>query len=50
MDQPNILIVLMDTMRMDAVRPYSNLVNTPFTEKFASDAVVYEAVAPSSWT
>ncbi|MGC8593905.1 MAG: sulfatase [Nitrososphaeria archaeon] len=50
MDQPNILIVLMDTMRIDAVRPYSTLVNTPFTEKFASDSVVYEAVAPSSWT
>ncbi len=50
MGQPNVLIVLMDTMRVDAIRPYSDKVATPYTEKFASDSVVYDAIAPSPWT
>ncbi len=50
MEQPNILIVLMDTMRVDAINPYNERVFTPYIEKFASDSVVYDAVAPSSWT
>ena len=50
MGQPNVLIVLMDTMRVDAIRPYNDRVFTPYTEKFALDSVVYDAVVPSPWT
>lgn len=38
-------------MRKDAIAPYNSNVKTPFLERFAKDAVVYDnAVSPSPWT
>ncbi len=51
MKQPNIVIVLMDTMRMDALSAYNGSLIMPSAEALAKDSVVYHnAIAPSSWT
>ncbi len=49
--QPNIVIILMDTMRMDALGAYNSSLSTPVADALARDSVIYEnAVTPSSWT
>jgi arylsulfatase A-like enzyme len=50
MKQPNIVILLMDTMRRDAISPYNESITTPAIKKLASESLVYDAVSPSSWT
>lgn len=50
MKQPNIVILMMDTMRRDAMSPYNESITTPAIQKLASESVVYDAVSPSSWT
>ncbi|MDE1811188.1 MAG: sulfatase-like hydrolase/transferase, partial [Candidatus Micrarchaeota archaeon] len=48
---PNVILIVCDTMRKDAVSVYNKSARTPFLTKFARDAVVYhDAIAPSSWT
>ncbi len=49
--QPNIVVIVMDTMRRDAVGAYNGSLTTPALDTLARDGVVYEnAVTPSSWT
>lgn len=50
--RPNVLIVLWDTVRADRMSVYGHEVpTTPFLERFAEQAVVYEhAIATSEWT
>ena len=50
--RPNVLIVLWDTVRADRMSLYGHdRRTTPFLERFAADAVVYEhAIAASEWT
>ncbi|HUY70240.1 MAG TPA: sulfatase-like hydrolase/transferase, partial [Candidatus Baltobacteraceae bacterium] len=48
---PNVIIIVCDTLRRDAVSVYNKAAKTPFLSKFAKEAVVYDnAVAPASWT
>ncbi|MDG6929744.1 MAG: sulfatase-like hydrolase/transferase, partial [Nitrososphaerota archaeon] len=47
--QPNIVVIVMDTMRRDAVGAYNGSLTTPALDTLARDGVVYEnAVTPSS--
>ena len=50
--RPNILIVLWDTVRADRLSLYGHTRDTtPFVDRFAQDAVVYDhAIASSEWT
>lgn len=50
--RPNVLIVLWDTVRADRMSVYGHdRPTTPFLERFATEAVVYEhAIASSEWT
>jgi len=49
--QPNIILVVLDTMRIDGLGCYNPKVNTPNFNAFCSQAVVYRnAIAPSPWT
>ncbi|MEM3196891.1 MAG: sulfatase [Conexivisphaerales archaeon] len=51
MKQPNIVIILMDTMRIDALGVYNSALSTPAADMLAKDSVVYEnVITPSSWT
>ena len=51
MKQPNIVIILMDTMRMDALSAYNPSLSMPNTDGLIRDSVIYRnAIAPSSWT
>lgn len=50
-DIPNIILVVFDTLRLDALGCYGGKVKTPVIDSFAADSVKFEgAVAPSSWT
>ena len=41
----------MDTLRRDAIQPYSNTVSTPNIFSFSKDSNVFEnAIAPAPWT
>ncbi len=51
-DGPNLLWVLVDTLRADHCSPYGyTRPTTPFLAEFARESILFErAVAPSSWT
>ncbi len=51
-DRPNVLWVVLDTVRADALRVYGNQqAQTPSLQRFANRSVVFDrAVAPASWT
>ena len=49
--QPNIIIIIADTMRRDALSVYNNNINTPAIDLFSRDSVIYNnAIAPAPWT
>jgi arylsulfatase A-like enzyme len=50
--RPNVLIVMWDTVRADRMSLYGHTRDTtPFVDRFAKDAVVYDhAIASSEWT
>lgn len=48
---PNIILVVFDTMRRDALGCYSGSNNTPNIDNFAKESIVFRnAISPSSWT
>jgi len=48
---PNVILIVCDTLRRDAVSVYNRSARTPFLSKLARDSVVYDnAVAPAPWT
>lgn len=47
---PDVLLVVLDTVRADAVGPYGSANATPALERLAQSAVVFEDVTSSSWT
>ncbi len=50
-DQPNIFLIVLDTMRRDYIECYNPEVKTPNLMKLCEDSAVYhDAIAPSSWT
>lgn len=51
MDKPNIILIVADTMRRDAIGVYNSNVNTPNIDRLAADSMVYNnAISPSPWT
>ena len=51
MDQPNIILIVLDTLRKDVLPIYGGNAYTPNLNEFANDAVVFpNAIAPSPWT
>ena len=49
--QPNIILLVFDTMRKDAIGAYGGCPNTPFLDDFATDAVIFKnCVSPAPWT
>ena len=51
MNQHNILLIVTDTMRRDAVSVYNNNVRTPNIEYLSKNAVIYNnAISPAPWT
>ena len=49
--EPNILVIVCDTLRKDILGVYGGPANTPNIERLANDSVVYQnAIAPSTWT
>ncbi len=51
MKKPNIILIVADTMRRDAVGVYNDQIKTPNLLKLAKDSVIYNnAISPSSWT
>ncbi|MFP3262606.1 MAG: sulfatase [Nitrososphaeria archaeon] len=51
MERPNIVLIVLDTLRKDGLGCYSNNARTPFFDKFCSEAQFYRnAIAPSPWT
>ena len=51
MERPNIVLIVLDTLRKDGLSCYSNKARTPFFDKFCSEAQFYRnAIAPSPWT
>jgi arylsulfatase A-like enzyme len=50
-DRPNVLIIVLDTLRRDVVSPYASDGVTPGLMAFAKDALVFgNAVSTSDWT
>ena len=50
-DYPNMIVIVLDTLRKDALPVYGGKSITPNLEKFSQDSVVFQnAIAPSSWT
>ena len=50
-DYPNIIIIVLDTLRKDTLSVYGGDAKTPNLDKFSNDSMIfYNAVAPSSWT
>jgi arylsulfatase A-like enzyme len=48
---PNIVIVVFDAMRRDALRAYGGHAPTPHLDSFSAEGVVYQdCIAPSPWT
>jgi arylsulfatase A-like enzyme len=48
---PNVLLIMVDTLRADALGPYGSPVKTPHIAQLAADGIVYEkAFAQASWT
>jgi len=51
MDQPNIILIVLDTLRKDVLPMYGGNAYTPNLNEFAKDAVVFpNPIAPSSST
>ena len=51
MDRPNIILIVADTMRRDAIGIYNKNVSTPNIDALARDSMIYNnAISPSSWT
>ncbi len=51
MERPNVVLIVLDTLRKDGLSCYSNKTRTPFFESFCSEANFYRnAIAPSPWT
>jgi len=51
MDQPNIILIVLDTLRKDVLSMYGGNANVPNLNEFARDGVVFpNPVAPSPWT
>jgi arylsulfatase A-like enzyme len=51
MDQPNIILIVLDTLRKDVLPMYGGNTYAPNLTKYAKDAIVYpNPVAPSPWT
>ena len=51
MDQPNIILIVLDTLRKDVLPMYGGNAYTPNLNELAKDAVVFpNPVAPSPWT
>ena len=49
--QPNIIIIVADTMRLDALSVYNNKINTPAVDLFSRNSIIYNnAIAPAPWT
>ena len=51
-NSPNVLIIIVDTLRADHLSPYGYTRDTsPYLNQLAKQGVVFEnAIAPSSWT
>ncbi len=50
-DAPNIVVVVLDTMRRDVLRAYGGAARSPYLDSLAHDGVVYpNCVASSPWT
>ena len=47
---PDVLLVVLDTVRADRTRPYGSSNDTPSLDALAQRGVVYEDVTSSSWT
>ncbi len=51
MNNKNIILIVADTLRKDAISLYNNRIKTPNIEYLASDSTVYNnAISPASWT
>jgi len=51
MDQPNIILVVFDTLRRDVLPMYGGRADTPNLNEFAKDSVIFpNAISPSPWT
>ena len=51
MDQPNIIFIVLDTLRKDVLPMYGGNAYVPNLNEFAKDAVVFpNAIASSPWT
>ena len=50
--RPNILLLLVDTLRADALGSYGNeVIETPVIDQLATEGMLFErAFAPSTWT
>lgn len=51
MELPNLILVVLDTMRFDGMYPYDNTLGMPNTKLLCKNSTVYyNAVSPSPWT
>ena len=51
MNQHNIILIVTDTMRRDAISLYNKYTNTPNIEYLAKDSTIYNnAISPAPWT
>lgn len=51
MKRPNIILIVLDTLRADILEAYGGEAGTPNLRRLAKDAVTYgNAIAPSPWT
>src|SRR6267143_1347962 len=49
--EPNVILIVCDTLRKDVLGLYNGEAKTPHLKKLAKDSVVYEnAIAPAPWT
>ncbi len=50
-DTPNILLIIVDTLRKDVLAKYNGTAVTPCIDNFSKDAVIFKnPVSPSPWT
>jgi len=51
MDQPNIILIVLDTLRKDVLSMYGGNAYTPNLDEFVKDSVIFpNAIATSPWT
>ncbi|MDE1873763.1 MAG: sulfatase-like hydrolase/transferase, partial [Candidatus Micrarchaeota archaeon] len=49
--QPNVVLIVLDTLRKDIIDLYGGEARMPNLRKLAKESMVYEnAIAPSPWT